>query len=670
MEPLSSENITNEFLYINQSQWISNGSNIVFQTGSVGIGTAAPRANLDVYGSINALSANFGTVYTGSTSFSTLNVAGNSNIVGNLTVSNLIVTGNYVNVVSNTQFSNAVTINNAGTSTALKVHQLEAVPVHTNNVAEFWDYQTLALLINGDGNVGIHTTVINPHAFAVAGSSNLEYIKTINVYSSNAVSASNLYGNVVGSNTVSASTIYGTLAGANTVTGSTLYGTLAGANTVSSSGLYGPVVGSNTVAASTIYGTLAGANTITGSSVSATTLYGQLAGANTIAGSSMTLTTALNPAYGGTGLSSYTVGDIIYASGTTALSSLADVATGSALISGGVGVAPSWGKVGLTTHVSGTLPVANGGTNITSYTVGDIIYASGTTALSSLADVATGSALISGGVGVAPSWGKVGLTTHVSGTLPVANGGTNLTTYTSGGLVYASGTGTLASSGAYTAGQVLYGGGTGSAPASTSTLFWDSGNSRLGVNSSTPGYTLDVSGTGRFNADTLTIPRVSCTTNFNVNGQITVNSIAACAWIELTTPVYTEFSWTGSQSFAVSLNTAVPTTARAILCDVFVTASSNDHQNICLSRSAAEYARNWVDTRGTQPSTYFGANPPSTNHTVRLTYNGEADGFTQNYGIWYSSQYVPCASRQIYFGNYGNSGSNGWVYIVIRAYTL
>jgi hypothetical protein len=33
-----------------------------------------------------------------------------------------------------------------------------------------------------------------------------------------------------------------------------------------------------------------------------------------------------------------------------------------------VGVAPSYGKIGLTTHVSGTLPVANGGTGVTSST--------------------------------------------------------------------------------------------------------------------------------------------------------------------------------------------------------------------------------------------------------------------------------------------------------------
>jgi hypothetical protein len=44
------------------------------------------------------------------------------------------------------------------------------------------------------------------------------------------------------------------------------------------------------------------------------------------------------------------------------------VAVGNALISGGVGSAPSYGKIGLATHVSGTLPVANGGTGVTSST--------------------------------------------------------------------------------------------------------------------------------------------------------------------------------------------------------------------------------------------------------------------------------------------------------------
>ena len=68
--------------------------------------------------------------------------------------------------------------------------------------------------------------------------------------------------------------------------------------------------------------------------------------------------------YGGTGISNYTIGDMLYASGAATLSKLAGVATGNVLMSGGVGAAPSWGKVGLTTHVSGVLPVANGGTGI------------------------------------------------------------------------------------------------------------------------------------------------------------------------------------------------------------------------------------------------------------------------------------------------------------------
>ena len=76
----------------------------------------------------------------------------------------------------------------------------------------------------------------------------------------------------------------------------------------------------------------------------------------------------------------------------------------------------------------GTIIATKGGTGQTSYAVGDLLYADTTTTLAKLADVATGNALISGGVTTAPSWGKIGLTTHVSGILPVANGGTNAST--------------------------------------------------------------------------------------------------------------------------------------------------------------------------------------------------------------------------------------------------
>ena len=76
---------------------------------------------------------------------------------------------------------------------------------------------------------------------------------------------------------------------------------------------------------------------------------------------------------------------------------------------------------GTAAGLSATLVATSGGTGQSSYAVGDLLYASTTTALSKLADVATGNAIISGGVGVAPSYGKIGLSTHVSGNLPVTN---------------------------------------------------------------------------------------------------------------------------------------------------------------------------------------------------------------------------------------------------------
>jgi len=94
---------------------------------------------------------------------------------------------------------------------------------------------------------------------------------------------------------------------------------------------------------------------------------------------------------------------------------------------GSTGLTPSAATTGAVT-LAGTLIAVNGGTGFSSYTVGDLLYANTTTTLAKLPDVATGNALISGGVGVAPSWGKIGLTTHVSGILPVANGGTGVAT--------------------------------------------------------------------------------------------------------------------------------------------------------------------------------------------------------------------------------------------------
>ena len=138
----------------------------------------------------------------------------------------------------------------------------------------------------------------------------------------------------------------------------------------------------------------------------------------------VTLAGTLGAGYGGTGLASYAVGDLLYASGTTALSQLADVATGNALISGGVTTAPAWGKIGLTTHVSGILPIANGGTNGTAApTAGAVLYGTGT-AYAFTAIGTAGQVLTSAAAGT-PTWTTptTGTVTSVTGTAPIVSSG-------------------------------------------------------------------------------------------------------------------------------------------------------------------------------------------------------------------------------------------------------
>lgn len=121
----------------------------------------------------------------------------------------------------------------------------------------------------------------------------------------------------------------------------------------------------------------------------------------------------------------------------------------------------------------GTIGAAYGGTGQSSYAVGDILYASAATTLSRLADVATGNALISGGVNTAPLWGKIGLTTHISGTLAVTNGGTGTAT-------------------AFTTGSVVFANSSGVYAQDNTNFFWDNTNKRLGIGTASPGSRFDI----------------------------------------------------------------------------------------------------------------------------------------------------------------------------------
>jgi hypothetical protein len=164
--------------------------------------------------------------------------------------------------------------------------------------------------------------------------------------------------------------------------------------------------------------------------------------------SSNAITGTLPATYGGTGQTTYATGDTLYSSASNTISILpGNTSTTKQFLSqtgtGSVSQAPSWASLSASDIQSGTLGATRGGTGQSSYTVGDLLYADTTTSLAKLADVATGNVLISGGLSTAPAWGKVALASAVSGTLGVANGGTGTTTSTGSGNVVLSTSPTL-----------------------------------------------------------------------------------------------------------------------------------------------------------------------------------------------------------------------------------
>lgn len=110
----------------------------------------------------------------------------------------------------------------------------------------------------------------------------------------------------------------------------------------------------------------------------------------------LTLGTALAAPSGGTGQSSYAVGDLLYAGTTTTLTKLAAAAVGNVLRAKGTGTAPAWEQVVLTTDVTGVLPAANGGTGLSSPgALGNVLRSDGagawtSSALASATDTAEG----------------------------------------------------------------------------------------------------------------------------------------------------------------------------------------------------------------------------------------------------------------------------------------
>lgn len=277
-------------------------------------------------------------------------------------------------------------------------------------------------ITNGSGAAGNPTIDIDA---AYVGQASITTLGTIATGVWNGTVVTGQYGGTGVANTGKTITIGGSL----TVSGAFTLGITVTANTAVTLPTSGTIVGSADTGTVT--------NTMLAGSIAASKLVGtDIATVGTVTAGTWSATTiAANK--GGTGFSSYAVGDILYADTTSTLAKLADIATGNALISGGVATAPSWGKIALTTHISGILPTANGGTGIAFFTA-----AGPTTAR----------------IYTFPDAACTILTTNAAVT--VAQGGTGLATLTANNVILGNGTSNVQFVAPGTSGNVLTSNGT------------------------------------------------------------------------------------------------------------------------------------------------------------------------------------------------------------------
>jgi hypothetical protein len=217
---------------------------------------------------------------------------------------------------------------------------------------------------------------------------------------------------------------------------------------------------------------IANAGTVTSIDVSGGVTGLTFSGGPITSSGTITMAGVLDADNGGTGQSSYTIGDLLYASTTTVLSKLAAVTAGSYLRSAGTGTAPVWSTT--------TLP--------NSATTGDILHASASNTYSNLAAVAAGSYLRSAGTGTAPVWSTTTLPNSATiGDLLYASASnvySNLTAVAAGSYLRSAGTGTapvwstITLPNAVTTGDIWY----GSATSTISALAIGTANQLLGVN--------------------------------------------------------------------------------------------------------------------------------------------------------------------------------------------
>lgn len=96
---------------------------------------------------------------------------------------------------------------------------------------------------------------------------------------------------------------------------------------------------------------------------------------------------------------------------------------GKVLVAQGDGSVAAWQTLDLSSGIQGILPVAKGGTGVATLPANQLVLGNGTNAVTA---VANADGVLIGSASGAPTFGKVNLASHVTGVVPLANGGTGV----------------------------------------------------------------------------------------------------------------------------------------------------------------------------------------------------------------------------------------------------
>ena len=286
----------------------------------------------------------------------------------------------------------------------------------------------------------------------------------------------------------------------------------------------------------------------------------------------------------------------------------------------------------------GTITYAYGGTGLTSYTAGDIIYASAANTVAKLAIGTNGQRLVvAAGL---PSWATdttVGTVTSVAQSFtgglisvagsPITSSGTLALTVagTSGGVPYFSSSSTWATSAALTASALVLGGGAGAAPATTTT--GTGVVTALGVNTGTAGAFV-VNGGALGTPTSGTVTNLTGTASINING--TVGATTATTGAFTTVAANGTLTNSGTYTSTYHLDTSPATVAVATGGTVNI---SNFSGMVMINNTATGGNQVWLAGGGA--TTSIGSNGAGAGGT--LTYNAGINGYT------FTSTYVATA---------------------------